>query len=91
MTMPNDPTGTPGTSILYAVSSPSVSIPTAMAEVAQRLQDLASQERASEILAVSHEVTVVSAGDDEGAVKVAFTGRSRAREYVVSAFATIRA
>ncbi|MFD1826444.1 MULTISPECIES: hypothetical protein [Mumia] len=91
MTMPQDPFERAGSSLLYAVSSPSSSIATAMAEVAQRLQDLASQESANEILSVSHDVTVITAGDDEGGVKAAFTGKSRPREYVVSALATIRA
>ncbi|WP_262851764.1 hypothetical protein [Mumia quercus] len=90
MTTPHEPYDLPGTSLLYAVSAPAASIATGMAEVAQRIQELAAQESATEILSVSHEVTVVSSGDDEGGVKAAFTGKARAREYVVSALATIR-
>lgn len=90
MTTPHEPFDVSGTSLLYAVSTPTASIAAGMAEVAQRIQELAAQESATEILSVSHEVTVVSAGDDEGGVKVAFTGKAKSREYVVSALATIR-
>ncbi|MGH1562536.1 hypothetical protein [Mumia sp. DW29H23] len=90
MSMPHDPSDAPGTALVYAVSSPSASIAAAMAEVAGRLQDTVAAEGGAEILAVSHQVTVVGAGDDDASMKVAFTGKARAREYVVSALATIR-
>ncbi|WP_370618996.1 hypothetical protein [Mumia sp. Pv 4-285] len=90
MTMPQDPfDAPPGTAVVYAVSGASTSIAEAMAEVAHRLQEIAAGEGGAPILAVSHQVTVVSAGDDEAGMKVAFTGKSRSREYVVSAMATI--
>ncbi|MBW9206385.1 hypothetical protein KV102_13745 [Mumia sp. zg.B53] len=87
--MSNEPTAA-GTALVYAVSSASTSIQTAMAEVSVRLQDTVAAEGGGEIVAVSHDVTVVGSGDDDSSMRVAFTGKSRPREYVVSAIATIR-
>ncbi len=88
--MPQDPfEAAPGTAVVYAVSVANASIAAAMSEVAHRLQEIAANEGGASILAVSHQVTVVSAGDDDASMKVAFTGKSRTREYVVSAMATI--
>ncbi|KHL12013.1 hypothetical protein CLV56_3335 [Mumia flava] len=75
--------------VVFAASDPSEQITRALAQAAERLQEVAAAEGAAGIAAISHEVTVVEEGDADSGVRAAFTGKARPRRYVVSAMATL--